>query len=296
MDGTEARAFFGRPGCGDNDGMSAKPSAAPPMEEPSQISIRLVTDPPGKTNYAAFPRAIVAIHVGRAVYMSCSRGGLKHKGLGVHGDIDIVPPGTPTVWEPEDYDTALALGLDSQTMHAAAEEAGLYTDRLELRNRFQIRDPQIEHIGWALKAEMEAGYPNGKLFRDSLAIALAASLLNRHSSLAKTPGTLKQSFAGHRLKQVLSYIEDRLSSDLSLSELARVAGVSPSHCKVIFRQSMGMPIHQYVVQRRVERARTLLSESDLDISEIALQVGFAHQSHLASHMKRLFGFTPKALR
>jgi AraC family transcriptional regulator len=272
--------------------MSAKPSAAP-LEEPSQLSVRLVTDPPGKTKYAAFPRTIVAIHVGRAVYMSCSRGGLKHQGLGVHGDIDIVPPETPTVWEPKDYDTVVALGLESEIMHAAAEEAGGYPDRLEMRNRCQIRDPQIEHIGWALKAEMEAGYPNGKLFRDSLATALAASLLNRHSSLAKSPDAFRRSFAGHRLKQVLAYIEDNLSSDLSLRELAAVAGVSPSHCKVIFRESMGVSMHQYVVQRRVERARTLLSQTDLAVSEIALRVGFAHQSHLATHMKRLFAIHPE---
>ena len=291
----EMRDLFSRWRGADNDGMSAKPSAMP-LHEPSQLTVRLVTDPPGKTTYAAFPRTIVAIHVGRAVYMSCSRGGLKHQGLGVHGDIDIVPPGIPTVWEPKDYDTVLALGLEPEIMHAAAEEAGIYPDRLEMRNRFQIRDPQIEHIGWALKAEMEAGYPNGKLFRDSLAAALAAALLNRHSSLAKTPGTPKRSFAGYRLKQVLAYVEDNLSSDLSLGELAAVAGISPSHCKAIFRESMGVSMHQYVVQRRVERARTLLSQTDLPVSEIALRVGFAHQSHLASHMKRLFGYTPKALR
>lgn len=59
---------------------------------------------------------------------------------------------------------------------------------------------------------------------------------------------------------------------------------------------LGLPVHKYVVQRRVERARALLCESDIAISEIALQVGFAHQTHLAGHMRRVLGCTPSALR
>jgi AraC family transcriptional regulator len=50
------------------------------------------------------------------------------------------------------------------------------------------------------------------------------------------------------------------------------------------------------VQRRVERAKTLLSESNLPISQIALETGFAHQSHLAHHMRRVLGISPKAVR
>lgn len=275
--------------------MSAQPDAAR-ITEPDPVSIRLVTDPPGRTDYAAFQRAVVAIHVGKSVYMSCRRGGLRHKGLGVHGDIDLVPPGTPTIWEPEDYDTVLAIALEPQLLKAVVLEGGRDPDRLELWNRFQMRDAQMENIGWTLKAEMEAGYPNGQMFRDCLAHALAICIVNRHSSLGIGPEQVKDSFRGHRLKQVLAYIEDNLARELSLTELAAVAGTSQSHCKAIFRQSMGLPLHQYVIQRRVETARTLLCETALPVSEIALQVGFAHQSHLAHHMKRRFGYTPGALR
>jgi AraC family transcriptional regulator len=59
---------------------------------------------------------------------------------------------------------------------------------------------------------------------------------------------------------------------------------------------MGVPLHQYVIQRRVDRARILLSESELAISQVALQTGFAHQSHLARHMKRMLGYTPAAAK
>ena len=56
--------------------------------------------------------------------------------------------------------------------------------RVEIVSRFQMRDPQIEHIGWAVKAEIEAGCPGGRLFLDSLGLALATRLLHQHSTSA----------------------------------------------------------------------------------------------------------------
>ena len=56
-----------------------------------------------------------------------------------------------------------------------------------------------------------------------------------------------------------------------------------------------MPLHQYVIIRRVERARELLQSSQMPIAEVALEVGFAHQSHLARWTRRLLGVSPKEL-
>ena len=102
--------------------------------------------------------------------------------------------------------------------------------------------------------------------------------------------------SGYRLRQVLSYIEYNLARELSLKEIAGVAGVSVSHCNAAFRKAVGVPVHQYVIQRRVERAKTLLGERDLSISQIAIETGFSHQSHLAYHVRRLLGVSPLRLR
>jgi AraC family transcriptional regulator len=77
--------------------------------------------------------------------------------------------------------------------------------------------------------------------------------------------------------------------------LARIAGTSASHFKVLFRRSTGLAVHQFVVQRRVERAQVLLERGDLPVSQVALETGFAHQSHLARWMRRLLGATPAAV-
>jgi AraC family transcriptional regulator len=258
--------------------------------------MRLVTDPPGKNEAPALRKLVVALHVGRPVYMFCHRGGERHSGLLVHGDIDIIPAQMPSVWESRQQDTALALGVDLSLLDSVAEECGFDSQRLHMLNRFQIRDPQIENIAWALKAEMEAGYPGGRVFSESLATALATCLVRRHSSLAPMPSVRTSGVSGRKFKRVLAYIEENLAEEISLSDIAAVAGVSRSHLKVIFRRAVGVPVHQYVIQRRVERAQELLRGSALSINEIAGATGFTHQSHLAYHVRRMLGASPKAIR
>jgi AraC family transcriptional regulator len=228
--------------------------------------------------------------------MVCQHGNQKHRGWGVHGDIDIVPAGTQCIWEPDGPDTALIVGMEPDLLRDAAEGLGLKADRVEIVNRFQIRDAQIEHICFALKREMEAGFPTGHLFLDSLSTALAAAIVLRHSSLTTTPFPSHQSMSGRRLRLALSYIESNLKHDLSMNEIAKAAGVSVTHLKTAFRQATGTSVHQYVIERRVERAKSLLSSGNSSISEIAQETGFAHQSHLARHMRRILGYSPKAVR
>jgi AraC family transcriptional regulator len=99
-----------------------------------------------------------------------------------------------------------------------------------------------------------------------------------------------------RLRRVIDYIQNNLAEDLSLAELAQVIGMSPSHFKIVFKQSVGTPVHQYVIARRVEYAAELIGRSELPLSAIALQAGFANQSHMARCMRRSIGITPRNLR
>ena len=262
----------------------------------SQLYVRLQSDPAGIVEVPARHNPQIVIHSGPSVHVACKRGGHSHSGLTVHGDVDIVPAGLPCRWELREKDTALLVDVHRDLLRTVAEQSGIDPAHIELLNRFQMRDQQIEHIGWALKAEMDLGFPNGNLYTDSLAMALAVHLLRRHSAAGLDSGTSKGGLSGQRLRRVLSYIEDNLSASLSLAEIASVAGVSVSHCKAAFRDSVGAPVHRYVVLRRVQRAKELLSEGRLTISEIALETGFSHQSHLAYHVRRLLGVSPADIR
>jgi AraC family transcriptional regulator len=261
------------------------------------LALQLRSDPAGVLEVPELQSVLVAIHVGSAAKVSCRRGAESHSGSAVHGDIDIIPALTSSRWEIHDQnDTALILSLPPSLLDTVAEEHGFDSRRLEIRNRFQIRDAQLENICWALKAEMESNYPSGRLYTDSLAVSVASRLVSTHSSLAQRPVVQNGGLSGRRLKQTLAYIEDHLSEDLSLSRIASVTGISSSHFKTLFRESAGVPVHQYVVQRRIDRAKDLLMEDKLSIAEIALATGFSHQSHLARHMRRSVGLSPRAMK
>jgi AraC family transcriptional regulator len=260
------------------------------------LRVQLRSDDPSVVPVPGYAHTLVVIHVGRPSRITCTRDGHRHTGVAIHGDIDIVPPGVAGVWEMHEPDTVLLMAVMPKLLEAAAEGLGIDSRRVEIRNRFQMRDQQIEHIGWALKAEMERGYPTGRLYRDSLAMALAARLVSNHSAGARETFAPSGQMGAPRLKRVLSYIEENLGEDLRLEAIANEAGLSASHLKVLFRRSTGMPVHRYVIGRRVERAAHLLKRGELPISQVALETGFAHQSHLAMHMRRILGVSPRNLR
>lgn len=99
-----------------------------------------------------------------------------------------------------------------------------------------------------------------------------------------------------QLRRVQDYVETHLAESLSLVELATVAGFSEYHFARLFRQATGQSPYQYVLQKRVERAQNLLSHTNRSISEIAIETGFTHQSHMTHVFKRYVGLTPKAYR
>jgi AraC family transcriptional regulator len=271
------------------------PIAFPRIKD-SQLRLVMLSDAPGVIEVPGARSTRVSIHIGPSIQVNCRRAGQTHRGIAVHGDIEIIPAETPSVWEITEKDTFLAMSISPELLDSVAEQLDLNPSRIEIRNRFQVRDEQLENIAWALKAEMECGYPCGRLYLDSLGVAAATRLLLCHSSLSREPRRMSGRLSERKLRHVLSYIEENLSRDISLSDIASVAGLSVSHFKSLFRQSVGMPVHQYLIRRRVERAKALLGEGDLPISQVAFETGFAHQSHLARHMRRVLGVSPKTLR
>ena len=264
--------------------------------EESGFRLRLITDPPGVVEAPAFPNTMVFVHYGPPVFVTCRRGDQRHSGMSVHGDVDIIPANTPSVWEMKERDTGLVLSLSPGLMRSVAEQCDLDPDRVEVLNRFQVRDAQLESVAWALKAEIECDYPSGRVYRDSLAIAAASRLIRAHTTAASGRQARAGRMPDRMMRNVLAYIDEHLERDVSLAELAAVAGLSVTHFRSLFREAAGLPVHQYLIRRRVERAKSLLGETDLTIGRIAAETGFAHQSHLARHMRRVLGVSPRALR
>lgn len=99
-----------------------------------------------------------------------------------------------------------------------------------------------------------------------------------------------------RLEHVKSFIDEHLAENLTLDRLADAAGLSKYHFSRLFKAAMGVPPYQYVVQQRVERAKHLLRQTDLSVTQIALRTGFYSQSHFSGKFRQHAGATPSAYR
>jgi AraC family transcriptional regulator len=252
-----------------------------------------------------FPSHVVVVGLTHyPIYLVHRLGGMLYDKPYRQGDISIVPAGTSVEVEHKERvkNDVLNLHLGDTFLRGVAESVEVDPDGVEIVTRVCTPDPQIERIGHSLTAEVEAdGLLGGKLYAESLANALAISVIRDHSSLGrkatrKIAGEHVGGLSRRALKRAIDYIGDNLEKDLTLAELAGTAHMSPYHFSRLFKESTGLTPHQYVIKRRVQRAIELLSSTALPIAEIAFLCGFAHQSHLNRHFKRLLGVNPKALR
>ena len=261
-----------------------------------QIKAWVSTFAAGLTEIAEMPHALVCMHLGASVEVRCTRGNTIRQGREVAGDLDIIPARTASYWELKQEGLALVMCVPDELLRAVALQLDRDPNDIEIADRFQMRDPVIEHIGWTLKADIDSNLTGGRLLRDSLGVALAARLLQRHYRGSLPMREIRGGLSHTKLERVIAHIEDNLASKLSLPGIAEIAGISVSHLKTLFRNSTGVPVYEYVLRRRVERAQLLLRNQRFSIAEVAVATGFAHQSHLARHMHRILGYTPSSLR
>lgn len=235
----------------------------------------------------------LGIHFGPPVNADCSVGGRRMRRVQKPGDIDFVPAGTDGSWRDDADCQILRLELRPSLLKQVAEELGRDAEKIELTPRLQLRDARIEAIGWAIKADLESDMPSDPLYIDLLANALAVRLIETAGgSRLPMEGSGAQRLSTRQLRMLTEFIETNLDQKLHLAGLAAVAGVGVTRLKTLFRNSTGTSVHQYVIRRRIEYARALIATTTMPASEVALAAGFAHQSHMASTMRRILGQTP----
>ncbi|RZS30569.1 AraC family transcriptional regulator [Herbihabitans rhizosphaerae] len=163
-----------------------------------------------------------------------------------------------------------------------------------LRGFTNQQDPFVLQLADALRTEARAADTAGRLFADSVATTLGLYLLRRHTD---TPLEFRAvNLTGRRLRLVLDHIAENLAGDVSLADLAEVAGMDVHRFARAFKAATGQPPHRYVVARRVDRAAELLTATALPIAEIAHLAGFSSQSHLTTVFRKVLGATPHAYR
>lgn len=211
------------------------------------------------------------------------------------GDIYLVPHTVPTEWQVAGSYDILHLALAPAYLSTVALHAfDIDPSKVELIERVTFHDPLILQIGLAFQAELLSSGLAGRLYVESLTNTLAIHLLREHAVFPQRTSASTGKLDATRLRQVVDYIDTYLADDLTLAEIAAVVHLSPYHFARMFKKSVGQSVHQYVIAQRIRTARRLIEISTLSLTEIAARVGFADQSHMTRHFRRVYGIPPTA--
>lgn len=218
-------------------------------------------------------------------------GKFKHYAHG-NGRVDVIPAFLNhwTNWDQEVEFSVIAICpilLNQTTQELMQRE-------IELIPQFSIADPVIQQLALALKIEIQTGCMSGRLYGELLGTVLAARLVQNYAVSKPSLEFKANSLAQSQLERVIDYMKANLTQDLSILDLATLTGMSESHFSRSFKQSVGIAPYQYLMQQRVERAKQLLEKKSIAISTIALDCGFANQTHLTKVFRQMTGMTPKA--
>ena len=213
-------------------------------------------------------------------------------------NICITPPETITAWQHVGHPEILQVYLRRSLYEAAVGEMyGCDTAAAEIVPRFGILDPLLEQLAIALADALRSGTVNDGLYIDAIAQMMAVHLARTHS-VRSGSGRLPPfpAVSPQRMRRLIEFIETNLDDDLSLDAMAAEVGISPLYLARAFKKAIGQSPHQYVLARRIERAKELLRTTEMPIVDVALSVGFSSQSHLSHWMIRHAGISPAAYR
>ncbi|MCC5634303.1 AraC family transcriptional regulator [Nostoc sp. CHAB 5844] len=169
-------------------------------------------------------------------------------------------------------------------------------DRVELLLTLKKPDPLIAQIGLALKSSLEQDGVGSRFYADSMATALSAHLLRYYSTRNHRFREYDDGLPKIKLKQAIEYIQAHLGEDLSLSDIAHEVDMSQYYFCRLFKQSTGISPYQYLIRQRLEKAKHLLRQPEKTVTSIALDCGFANQSHFARYFQKYTGISPTQFR
>jgi AraC family transcriptional regulator len=242
------------------------------------------------------PDHVIAIHLAGSETLRRTRGGKTSSRRMSAGDIAITPVGPPTRWQHAGRALVILLRLaPAYVRMVAGDECALDPDRFEIQSVFATHDSALEEVGRRLLAGLELEGVDSHLYVDTLTCELTVHLLRRYTT-ANAQEWPRVTLSPHRLRRSVEYIDENLCNHLTLAAMANAVALSPGHFAHAFREATGVAPHRYVLERRVERAKALLLQSDLPITEIAERIGCSSHSHFSVLFHRVTGVTPRQFR
>ena len=244
-----------------------------------------IGEPSGRISLQGVPASVLMFNQSPVQALRQTREGRSFVSHMLDGNMTLMPFGIPSQWSWNSTCDRLDVIISPDVFGDGNE--------LAVVDRFLFRDREMEVICHRLYQAVSLGGMADRLYVESLVTQLAVLIRRCHSTASAALRIPPSSgLTRSQARRVLDYIESHLSRHLTLGELARIAGLSLHHFARMFKRTVGMAPHRYVLERRLERAKGMLCSTGTSLVEISLSTGFSSQSHFTSTFRRLVGPTP----
>ena len=206
------------------------------------INIESYCQPPGETLGQDIAHHILTINVGKTYDYESKLNGRYCQGKFIAGEISLYPAKQPLPYRWHQPNSIIAISLSEELLMRNCSEL-FDRDCIELKVTHSTKDPLLQQIGLALRADLEAGSPGGKIYAQTMANAMAVHLLQHFTTQKRPTPNFGGGLSPYKLKRVLSYIDDHLEEKISLEDLANIAQLSQHHFARSFKQSNGLSPH-----------------------------------------------------
>jgi AraC family transcriptional regulator len=181
----------------------------------------------------------------------------------------------------------------------------LYLDPVKLegpRNEDTVYSPKAffdDSVVWNTATKLKSVIENGKAdqsYVDALIDVLAHELSGSDKELSRNSPVSRGGLASWQTRIVMQHIEEHVGEQISLGTLAKLARLSQAHFCRAFKQSFGVPPHEYHVQRRIEKAKALLAERNASVTDVGFALGYSHTSSFSVAFRKITGRSPREFR
>ncbi|WP_249147456.1 helix-turn-helix transcriptional regulator [Bradyrhizobium jicamae] len=162
--------------------------------------------------------------------------------------------------------------------------------------RVHFEDPLVWETASKLKNAIEGRHDKCLPYLGALSDVLAHELTRGDQEMVSGPAVSRGGLAGWQKRVVVDYVEAHMGERICLPKLAELVRLSLHHFCRAFKQSFGVPAHQYQVRRRMDVAKVMLADRTTSITDIALNLGYAQTSSFSSTFRKTTGWTPTAYR